>query len=143
MYASQHAGESTEITSLDKTNYSFEINPNNIQEALDRFSQSLLHPNFTVSAIEREVKYVHSEYKKNLASDEHRYYQHSFSSAGPQHSYSGFYHGNIETLEINPKEENIDVRKELRNFHSKWYSSDIMALSVLGKGNYSLYIVKR
>lgn len=42
--------------------------------------------------------------------------------------------GNKYTLKTAPKEKNINIREELLKFHSEWYSSNIMALAVLGKG---------
>lgn len=42
--------------------------------------------------------------------------------------------GNKETLLTLPKEKGVDTRDELLKFHSKYYSSNIMALAVLGKG---------
>lgn len=42
--------------------------------------------------------------------------------------------GNKRTLEIIPKEKGVNVREELLKFHDTWYSSNIMALAVLGKG---------
>lgn len=42
--------------------------------------------------------------------------------------------GNKNTLWTLPREKNIDVREELLQFHSKWYSSNVMALAILGKG---------
>lgn len=42
-----------------------------------------------------------------------------------------------------PLEKGIDVRAELLNFHKRFYSSNIMALSVLGKGGAIVeYIIK-
>jgi insulysin len=45
-----------------------------------------------------------------------------------------FLAGNKYTLETRPKEMNLDTRDELLKFHSKYYSSNMMALAVLGKG---------
>lgn len=42
--------------------------------------------------------------------------------------------GNKLTLETKPQELGVDVREELLQFHSRHYSSNIMALVVLGKG---------
>ena len=42
--------------------------------------------------------------------------------------------GNKETLVSLPSSRGQDVRKELLEFHSKYYSSNVMALAVLGKG---------
>ena len=42
--------------------------------------------------------------------------------------------GNKCTLKTRPQELGVDVRKELLNFHSKYYSSNLMTLAVVGKG---------
>ena len=55
----------------------------------------------------------------------------SMSKAG--HDYGKFGTGSAETLDVIPKSKGVDVRSELLAFHSKWYSSNIMALTVLGK----------
>ncbi|XP_033214183.1 insulin-degrading enzyme isoform X2 [Belonocnema kinseyi] len=133
MYLSQNGGGSNAATYMDHTNYYFDINPDNLEGALDRFSQFFLHPLFTESATEREVKAVHFEHEKNLANDTWRLNQLDKSSADPKHPYSGFGTGSKDTLDIIPKQKNMDVRQELLNFHNKWYSANIMALSVLGK----------
>jgi hypothetical protein len=44
--------------------------------------------------------------------------------------------GNKETLLVIPRQRNQDPRDELLKFHKKYYSSNIMALAVLGKGVY-------
>lgn len=42
--------------------------------------------------------------------------------------------GTLETLITGPKARGIDVRAELLRFHGQWYSANIMALAVLGRG---------
>jgi len=42
--------------------------------------------------------------------------------------------GNKETLLTIPLQRNQDVREELLKFHERHYSSNVMALTVLGKG---------
>lgn len=49
-------------------------------------------------------------------------------------SIRGLMLGNKLTLETKPQEAGIDVRKELLKFHSSHYSSNVMCLVVLGKG---------
>lgn len=44
--------------------------------------------------------------------------------------------GTKETLWDIPNSKNISVRDQLLEFHSKWYSSHLMYLTVLGKGIY-------
>lgn len=56
------------------------------------------------------------------------------STSNPNHDFSKFETGNKETLDIIPKEKGISVRDALLEFHKKYYSSNIMGLSILGKG---------
>lgn len=42
--------------------------------------------------------------------------------------------GNKFTLETRPNQEGVDVRQELLKFHSTYYSSNLMAVCVLGRG---------
>lgn len=51
--------------------------------------------------------------------------------------------GTKETLWDIPNSKNISIRDKLLEFHSKWYSSHLMYLTVLGKGIYRhVFIVK-
>ncbi|KAK0157498.1 hypothetical protein PV328_011239 [Microctonus aethiopoides] len=134
-YLSQHGGIANANTYLDYTNYYFNISPEYLEGALDRFSQLFLTPLFTESATELEMNTVNSEHEKNITNDVWRAYQLDTSSANPYHPYSKFGTGNRDTLDVTPKKKGINVRDELLKFHNTWYSSNIMALSVLGKEN--------
>ena len=133
-YLAQNGGSSNAATYLDHTNYYFDINPEKLEGALDRFSQFFITPLFTESVTEKEINAVHSEHEKNLANDTWRLDQLDKSSADPNHPYSKFGTGSKDTLDIIPKQKNINVREELLKFHNTWYSANIMALSILGKG---------
>lgn len=45
--------------------------------------------------------------------------------------------GNKLTLETRPSKDGIDIREELLQFHSTYYSSNLMGLCVLGRGKTS------
>ena len=75
-----------------------------------------------------------SEHKKNLQSDSWRLFQLEKNLSNPDHPYSQFGTGNLETLQDAPGREGIDVRDELIKFHSKYYSANIMKLVILGRG---------
>lgn len=100
-----------------------------------RFAQFFISPLFTESATEREINAVNSENDKNLSSDVWRLNQLDHHLCDPEHAYNTFGTGNIYTLKTSLKEKGISVRDELLKFHNKWYSSNIMCLAVLGKGN--------
>ena len=68
-FLSQHGGSYNAFTSSDHTNYYFDVSPDNLDGALDRFSQFFCAPLFTESATEREVNAVNSEHEKNIPND--------------------------------------------------------------------------
>ncbi|ORX91263.1 insulin-degrading enzyme, partial [Basidiobolus meristosporus CBS 931.73] len=132
-YLSEHGGDSNAFTSLDNTNYFFEVRHEHLEGALDRFAQFFISPLFSPSCTEREIKAVDSENKKNLQSDNWRIFQLEKSLSSPQHPYCHFGTGNLQTLWDGPIEQGLDVRDELLKFHDRYYSSNIMKLVVLGR----------
>ena len=132
-FLSEHGGASNAYTSGEHTNYYFDVSPEHLNGALDRFAQFFLCPLFTESATEREVNAVNSENDKNIPSDPWRMLQLEKATINPDHPYSKFGTGNIDTLLTIPKSRGQDVRDELLKFHKKYYSSNLMALALLGK----------
>lgn len=132
-FLNEHAGSSNAFTSGEHTNFYFDIAPEQLREALDRFAQFFLEPLFTPSMTGREINAVNSENDKNLQNDSWRFHQLEKSLANPKHDFSKFGTGNKYTLETRPKELGSDVRDELLKFHDQYYSSNLMGLTVLGK----------
>ena len=132
-YLSQHGGGSNASTGSEHTNFYFDLAPGSLCGALDRFSQFFLSPLFTESATDREVNAVNSEHEKNVPNDARRMRGVEKATVDPNHVYSKFGTGSRTTLEVNPKERGVSVRDALLAFHNKWYSSNIMGLTVLGQ----------
>lgn len=132
-FLAANGGTSNAATYADMTKYYFEVVPNKLSEALDRFSHFFIDPLFTETATDREINAVDSEHEKNLTADVWRIRQVNKELADPKHPYHKFGTGSKATLFTAPKEVGIDVRKELFQFHEKWYSSNMMCLAVLGK----------
>uniref|UniRef100_A0A0B7AYG5 Insulin-degrading enzyme n=2 Tax=Arion vulgaris TaxID=1028688 RepID=A0A0B7AYG5_9EUPU len=132
-FLNEHGGMSNAFTSLEHTNYYFDVSPENLSGALDRFAQFFCCPLFTASATGREVNAVDSENSRNLQSDPWRLFQLDKSLSREDHDFSKFGTGNKETLETIPKSKGMDAREELLKFHCHYYSSNIMGLCVLGK----------
>jgi insulysin len=91
-------------------------------------------PLFNEDAQDREAQAVNSEHEKNINNDLWRLSQLDKSTASPTHPYSKFGTGTLATLVTDPKARAIDVRAALIGFHAMWYSANIMALAVLGRG---------
>ncbi|EPY81998.1 insulin-degrading enzyme isoform 4 [Camelus ferus] len=109
------------------------MTPDRWSVPVDWFAQFFLCPLFDESCKDREVNAVDSEHEKNVMNDAWRLFQLEKATGNPKHPFSKFGTGNKYTLETRPNQEGIDVRQELLKFHSTYYSSNLMAICVLGR----------
>ncbi|OAX85065.1 hypothetical protein ACJ72_00566 [Emergomyces africanus] len=101
--------------------------------ALDRFAQFFIAPLFLESTLDRELRAVDSENKKNLQNDSWRLLQLNKSLSNPKHPYHHFSTGNLQTLRDGPQSRGINVRDEFIRFYETHYSANRMKLVVLGR----------
>lgn len=145
-YLAANSGSSNAYTAPTSTNYFFDIaakpdndqapsesNPSPLWEALDRFAQFFIEPLFLSNTLDRELKAVDSENKKNLQNDTWRLHQLDKSLSNPNHPYCHFSTGNFEVLKTLPEARGINVRDKFIEFHAKHYSANRMKLVVLGR----------
>ncbi|SCU88854.1 LADA_0E12420g1_1 [Lachancea dasiensis] len=132
-FLSKHGGGSNAYTSSQNTNYFFQVNHESLYGALDRFSGFFSCPLFNQSSTDKEINAVDSENKKNLQSDLWRLYQLDKSLTSSEHPFHKFSTGNIKTLGVIPKSQNLDIRDELLKFYDASYSANLMKLCVLGR----------
>ncbi|KAK6757615.1 hypothetical protein RB195_015435 [Necator americanus] len=131
-FISAHAGSTNAYTAADHTNYHFDVKPDQLEAALDRFVQFFLAPQFTESATEREVCAVDSEHSNNLKNDGWRKLQVERFLSKPGHDYGKFGTGNKKTLMDDARVKGLEPREALLRFHKEWYSSNIMSLCIVG-----------
>ena len=124
-FLTENGGESNANTSDDITSYYFEVSNEAFDKALDKFAQFFVKPLFKIDAVQRELKAVDSEHKKNLLNDEWRFYQLTLSEAKSDSVFNSFSTGNVETL------DKTGVRDALLQLYNKYYSSEIMTLCIL------------
>ncbi|KAJ6446345.1 a-pheromone processing metallopeptidase Ste23 [Purpureocillium lavendulum] len=145
-YLSANSGSSNAYTASTSTNYYFDVaakpdndedpsdaNPSPLREALDRFAQFFIEPLFLSNTLDRELRAVDSENKKNLQNDTWRLHQLEKSLSNPRHPYCHFSTGNFEVLKTIPESQGINVRDKFIEFHAKHYSANRMKLVVLGR----------
>jgi len=144
-YLSAHSGYANAYTASTETNYFFEIAAEGSKDevggmsesplygALDRFAQFFISPLFLAETLDRELRAVDSENKKNLQSDTWRLMQLDRSTSNPKHPYHHFSTGNLSTLRDEPRKRGVNIREAFMAFHDKHYSADRMKLVVLGK----------
>lgn len=133
-YFSQNGGRINAVTNAENTNFQFDINNENLDEALDRFSQIFLKPLFNESTLQGEINNINSEYERNMSNDYYRIMHIEKFFAKPNNPFSFFSTGNVKSLKTIPEEKNINVHLELVKFFQKWYSANLMTLCVIGRG---------
>jgi len=133
-FLSSHGGSSNAFTSMQNTNYYFDIQPDALYGALDRFAQFFISPLMSESATEREVKAVESEHVKNLQSDAWRTFQLIQSFAREDHPFHKFGTGSSGTLGAVEKSK---LREELLKFWKKHYIAKNMRLVIIGRHSLS------
>ncbi|MFC1579177.1 insulinase family protein, partial [Pseudomonadota bacterium] len=128
-YITEHGGTRNAYTSFENTNYFFDVNAPYLPEALDRFAQFFIAPRFDADYVDREKNAVEAEYQMGLKSDPRRGLDVVQEIMNPQHPYSQFSVGSLETLADRPDSM---VRDELVQFYETYYSANMMRLVVLG-----------
>jgi secreted Zn-dependent insulinase-like peptidase len=128
-YITEHGGSRNAYTSFEHTNYFFDIDAGHLDEALDRFAQFFIAPNFDAVYVEREKNAVQAEYQMGLKSDARRGLDVLQSIMNPEHPYSRFAVGSLDSLADRPGRT---VREDLLAFYRKHYSANAMRLVVLG-----------
>jgi len=124
-YLNTNGGFSNAYTSMELTNYHFEISHDAFEGAIDRIAQFFIAPLFTEEFTEREMNAVDSEFERNLERDVWRNQQIRRYLSDPDHPYSSFSSGNLDTLTGIERHEFID-------FFDRYYSANQMGLALTG-----------
>ena len=124
-FVAKNGGNSNAYTSSDVTCYYFDVSNEAFDQALDRFAQFFIKPLFNKESVDKEIRAIDSENKKNLNNDLWRLLQLRRSESKKKSMFTKFSTGNIEVL------NKPTIRDELLEMYNKFYSSDIMNLCVL------------
>lgn len=128
-YIAQHGGSHNAFTSMEHTNYFFDIQADYLPGALDRFAQFFVAPRFDALYVEREMNAVEAEFQMGLRSDSRRGLDVLQSVMNPAHPFSQFTVGSLETLADSPEQP---IREDLLRFYAEHYSANKMRLVVFG-----------
>jgi insulysin len=132
-FLSLHGGQSNASTTAEHTTYYFDVEHGALDEALDRFSQFFISPLFNEESVLREVNAVDAEHLKNQQLDNWRVKQVMRETSRLGHPYRKFGTGNRKSLLHGPAAQGMNIREKLIEFHSNFYSANLMSLVVLGK----------
>ncbi|WP_444678571.1 insulinase family protein [Halomonas sp. E19] len=127
----RHGGSHNAFTAPQDTNYFFDIEPEALSGALDRFSQFFLTPLFNPDQLESERNIVHSEYMARIRDDGRRENDVLNQVLNPDNPTTGFSVGSRDTL-ANPPEEEPSLRDRVIDFYQRYYDANVMHLAVIG-----------
>lgn len=128
-YIAEHGGSHNAYTSFEHTNYFFDIQAQYLPGALDRFARFFIAPRFDEAYVEREMNAVEAEFQMGLRSDPRRGLDVLQTVMNPDHPFSQFTVGNLETLADRPE---APIRDDLLRFYEQHYSANKMRLVVFG-----------
>ncbi|WP_065188488.1 insulinase family protein [Shewanella woodyi] len=126
-FINQHGGSNNAWTGTEQTNFFFSIDADVFEESLDRFSQFFIAPLFNQDLVDRERHAIESEFSLKLKDDIRRTYQVQKETVNPNHPFSKFSVGNLETL----NGEQSVLREELLEFYHNHYSANLMTLCLV------------
>jgi len=129
-FIASHSGNHNAFTAFEHTNFFFDVDSQYLAPALDRFSRFFVAPLFTAEYVDREKHAVYSEYMANIRDDQRRGLDVLREVVNPEHPFSKFSVGSLDTLADRPGRP---VRDDLLQFYEKNYSSNLMTLVVLGR----------
>lgn len=129
-FIKRHGGSTNAYTADNETTYLFDIKQQELEPALDRFSQFFVAPLFAEQYVDREKNAVHSEYQLKLKDESRRLHAVQKKLMNPTSPYSKFGVGSLETL---ADRENSKVRDDLIEFYRTHYSANLMTLAVVGR----------
>ena len=124
-----HGGSPNAFTATDNTSYFFDIDPDYLDPALDRFAQFFIAPLFDREYVDREMHAVESEYSLRIQDDARRELDVFREIIRQDHPRAKLGIGNLNTLQAGE----TDIREDLLAFYDAHYSSNLMTLVVFGR----------
>jgi secreted Zn-dependent insulinase-like peptidase len=128
-FLKDNGGHHNAYTSLEHTNYFFDVKPEALEAVLDRFAQFFISPLLDEKYVEREKHAVHSEYKAGIKNENRRNLDAIRQVINPKHPFTNFSVGNLDTL----SSEKTPIKEDLQRFYQQYYAASNMTLAVLGK----------
>ncbi|MCB8890536.1 insulinase family protein [Vreelandella malpeensis] len=129
-YIADNAGSHNAFTSQQDTNYFFDVAPEALPGALDRFSAFFLSPLFNADQLESERNIIHSEYMARIRDESRRENDVLDQVLNPDNATTGFAVGSRETL-ADPATGEASLRERIIDFYHSHYDANVMNLAVI------------
>ena len=123
-FLNNNSGSNNANTSLESTNYHYDISHEALEESISIFSELFKTPLFTKELINKELNAIENEFKLDYRSDNQRLIQLILSEGYPNSTINTFINGNLETLKKD------DIREKVMEFYNNKYDAKIMAVSI-------------
>jgi len=123
----ENGGRTNAFTASEGTVFLFDVKTEAFEKVLDVFSGFFTSPLFPESRVQDEIKAVNSEYENTIFQDSYRMQRLLQVLASPDHPFSGFHIGSIETLANVTK-----LHEKAKNFRDKNYVAGNMRLVLYG-----------
>ncbi|REG84211.1 insulinase family protein [Marinomonas pollencensis] len=127
-FISRHGGSYNAYTSINSTNFFFDVEGTHYRAALDRFSQLFIDPLLSADSAQREKNAVNAEYKAKFNSQRRRLNQAFKTLFNPEHPQSQFTVGSLDTLKDRPGNP---LRTQLLTLYKENYVANNMALVLI------------
>lgn len=126
-FLSRHGGTYNATTQNEKTTYFFNIQPEQMPAALERFSDFFIAPLFNEQLMDRELHAVDNEFHLTLNEDGQALYEIAKETSNPNHPFARFSAGNLHTL----KKQN-NLYPAVKAFYHDYYHAKNMTLAIVG-----------
>ena len=119
-----NSGFSNANTSLDHTNYHYEICHEQLEKSIDMFSEFFIEPLFSEDLLSKELNAIESEFKLDYRDDSNRLLYLYISEGYKNSQFNTFINGNLETL------QKPEIRDKVIEFYNNKYEPSMMSLCV-------------
>ena len=119
-----NSGISNANTSLDHTNYHYDISNEELEKSVDMFSEFFIEPLFKEELVNKELNAIDSEFKLEYRDDSSRLLSLILFEGYKDSHFNKFINGNLETL------KKPEIRDKVINFYYKKYDPKLMSLCI-------------
>ena len=119
-----NSGYSNANTSLDHTNFHYEVSNEELEKSVDMFSEFFVEPLFKEELVNKELNAIHSEFKLESRDDSNRLLALILLEGYKDSHFNKFITGNLDTL------KKPEIRDKVIDFYYKKYDPKLMSLCI-------------
>jgi len=131
-FINQYGGNHNAWTGTEHTCFFFDINADHFTTALERFSEFFIAPLLADDFVVKERENIDAEFTLKLKDDIRRLYDVHKDTVNPQHPFSQFSVGNLDTL---ADRDGKNISQEIQQFFNRYYRAQYMTLALEGPQN--------